>query len=155
MLSVGILFAMYCLCIDPTFPHASNTLRTFLSWQSIYVTTHTYCVDLLNHFTAWDLLRIDVYSFKAFCNWFLQTYPGYFISPLRISGLAVESIFSQYKHIAGGKLDSVNFSTSRCAHLVQQCVAPHHSGKLCRDENASFIELPLVKKQYNKVQKPL
>ena len=120
-----------------------------------YVTTHTYCVDLLNHFTAWDLLRIDVYSFKAFCNWFLQTYPGYFISPLRISGSAVESIFSQYKHIAGGKLDSVNFSTSRCAHLVQQCVAPHHSGKHCRDENASFIELPLVKKQYNKVQKPL
>ena len=119
-----------------------------------YVTAYT-CVDLLNHFTAWDLLRIDVYGFKAFCKWFLHAYPGYFVSPLRISGSAVESIFSQYKHIAGGKLDSVNYSNSRCAHLVQQCVATHHSGKHCRDESASFIELPLVKKQYNKAQKPL
>ena len=27
-------------------------------------------------------------------------------SPLRISGLAIESLFSQYKHNAGGKLDA-------------------------------------------------
>ena len=61
-----------------------------------------------------------------------------------------ESLFSQYKHSAGGKLDAANYANSRCAHLVKQCVAPHHSGKHYRDESATFMELPLVKKQYNK-----
>jgi len=63
-------------------------------------------------FSAWDLLRIDVYSFKAFCQWFLMAYPTYFVSPLRLSGSAVESLLSQYKFAAGGKLDSVNYTTA-------------------------------------------
>ena len=46
-------------------------------------------------------------------------HPGYFVSPLRISGSAVESLFSQFKHSAGGKLDACNYATSRCAHLVK------------------------------------
>ena len=83
---------------------------------------------------AWDLLRIDVYSFKAFCEWFLSVYPTYFVSPLRISGSAVESLFSQYKHVAGGKLDSVNYTTARGAHLMKQIVSEHHSGAGYRDQ---------------------
>jgi len=50
------------------------------------------------------------------------------VSPLRIFGSAVESLFSQFKHNAGGKLDSCNYVTARCAHLVQQCASGHHSG---------------------------
>ena len=99
---------------------------------------------------AWDLLRIDVYGFKAFCQWFLSTYPTYFVSPLRLSGSAVESLFSQYKFSAGGKLDSVNYTTSRAAHLVKQCTTDHHSGSSYRDESLKFTELPLQKKQYHK-----
>jgi len=77
------------------------------------------CVFTLSrYFTAWDLLCIDVYGFKAFCD----LLPGYFASPLRISGSAVESIFSQYRRIAVGTLDSVIYSTSRCAHLVLHMV---------------------------------
>jgi len=87
---------------------------------------------------------------KAFCEWFLETYPTYFVSPLRLSGSSVESLFSQYKFNAGGKLDSVNFTTARAAHLVQQCATSHHSGKSYRDENLSFTEIPLQKKIYNK-----
>jgi len=102
------------------------------------------------YFTAWDLLRIDVYSFRAFCEWFFKTYPTYFISPLRLSGSAVESLFSQYKNNAGGKLDSVNYCTARAAHLVKQTVSTHHSGKGYRDENLNTTELPLRKKTYNK-----
>ena len=90
-------------------------------------------------FIAWDLLRIDVYGFQAFCKWFLETYSTYFISPLRLSGSAVESLFSQYKFTAGGKLDSVNYTTSRAAHLIKQCATSHHSGISYRDENLSFI----------------
>jgi len=90
-----------------------------------------------------------VYGFKAFCEWFLKTYPTYFVSPLRLSGSAVESLFSQYKFSAGGKLDSVNYTTSRAAHLIKQCTAEHHSGTSYRDENLSFIETPIQKKVYN------
>lgn len=133
---------------DPKFLHTSNTQKTFLSWQSMLARLFVFNEFKLS--IAWDLLCIDVYGFKAFCKWFLDTYPGYFISPLRISGSAVESLFSQYKYSAGGKLDATNYVTSRCAHLVKQCAVPHHSAKHCRDETVSFIELPLKKKQYNK-----
>ena len=106
------------------------------------------CVMLL--VTAWDLLKIDVYGFRAFTKWFFKSYPTYFIVPLRLSGSAIESLFSQYKHNAGGKLDSVNYSTARAAHLVKQTVTTHHSGKGYRDENLNTMELPLRKKTYNK-----
>ena len=65
---------------------------------------------------------------------FFDTYPTHFISPLRLSGSSVESLFSQYKHSSGGKLDSVNYVTSRAAHLVNQSVSSHHSGKQYRDQ---------------------
>ena len=113
--------------------------------------THTVLTCFLLYcFTAWKLLRIDVYSFRAICEWFLNTYPTYFISPLLLSGSSVESLFSQYKHSAGGKLDSVNYSTARGAHLVKQCVSNHHSGKEYRDSTLSTIAIPLTKKTYNK-----
>ena len=99
---------------------------------------------------AWDLLRIDVYGFRAFCEWFLRTYPTYFVSPLHLSGSAVESLFSQYKFSAGGKLDAVNYATSQAAHLIKQCTAEHHSGRSYRDESLCFTETPLQKKSYNK-----
>ena len=98
--------------------------------------------------TAWDLLRIDIYGFRAFCKYFFEQHPGYFISPLRISGSAVESLFSQFKHNAGGKLDACNHATARCAHLVKQSTAAHHSGSGYRDQSLSFMEIPLQKKKY-------
>ena len=41
--------------------------------------------------SAWDLLMIDVYGFEAFCEDFLDNHPRHFISPLRISGSAIET----------------------------------------------------------------
>ena len=70
--------------------------------------------------------------------------------PLRLSGSSVESLFSQYKHSSGGKLDSVNYVTSRAAHLVKQSVSTHHSGKQYRDELLDTVEIPLHKKKYNR-----
>ena len=99
---------------------------------------------------AWDLLRIDVYGFRAICEWFFKTYPSYFISPLRLSGSAVESLFGQYKHTAGGKLDAVNYANARAACLVRQFASSHHSGKGYRDETLQIAEIPLIKKSYNK-----
>ena len=43
--------------------------------------------------SAWDNLRIDVYGFIELTKYFLKVYPDYFLSPLRISGSAVETLF--------------------------------------------------------------
>jgi len=95
-------------------------------------------------------LRIDIYGFRGFSDWFFETYPTYFIAPLQLSGSSVESLFSQYKYSSGGKLDAVNYVTSQAAHLVKQSVAAHHSGKQYRDESLSIVEIPLHKNTYNK-----
>ena len=78
------------------------------------------------------------------------SYPSYYITPLRISGSAIESLFSQYKFNAGGKLDAANYPIARAASLIKQTVASHHSGKDCRNFKLSTISLPLQKKVYNK-----
>ena len=101
-------------------------------------------------YLAWDLLRICVHGFKEFCEDYFKKHPGYFVSPLRISGSAVESLFSQYKYNAGGKLDACNYVTARCAHLVQQTVSVHHSGVGYRDQTLATMQLPLRKKNYGK-----
>ena len=148
------LFTLITVHVDPKFPHTSNTQKLFLSWQSkhfhpnmcLFLICTNMCLFLIC--TAWDLLRIDVYGFIAFCKWFFRTYPTYFISPIRLSGSAVESLFSQYKHSAGGKLDSVNYTTARAACLVRQSVATHCSGKGYRDENLHTTEITLKRKVY-------
>ena len=73
--------------------------------------------------------------------------PGYFLSPLRISGSAVESLFGQYKHISGSKLDAANYATCRSKYLAKQAV--HHSGQFYRDQELSIPVASLKKKKYN------
>ena len=104
---------------------------------------------------AFDLLRRDVYSLKSFCRYFFLQYPGYFVSPLRLSGSAIESLFSQYKHNANGKLDAANYATARAANLIQQTVSTHHSGKGYRDNQLSLKLLPLKKKEYGQTKQNL
>jgi len=70
-----------------------------------------------------------VYGFSGFIEEFFHKYPGdHFISPLRLSGSAIETLFSQFKHAAGGKLSAVNYETARAAHLLKHTVVSHHSG---------------------------
>ena len=42
---------------------------------------------------AWDNLRIDVYGFTAFCEWFFKEYPRYFVVPVLIDILLSISSF--------------------------------------------------------------
>lgn len=60
----------------------------------------------------------------------------------------MESLFSQYKHNANGKLDAANYGTARAANLIQQTVSNHHSGTGYRDNKLSLQLLPLQKKSY-------
>lgn len=62
----------------------------------------------------------------------------------------MESLFSQYKYNAGGKLDAANYSSARAANLIKQTVSSHHSGKGYRDNELSIATLPLKKKIYGK-----
>jgi hypothetical protein len=95
-------------------------------------------------------LRIDVYGLKSFCKYFFSRFPDYFISPLRLSGSSVESLFSQYKFNAGGKLDAANYSSARASSLIKQVASNHHSGKGYRDCNPTVVHLPLKRKLYGK-----
>ena len=104
--------------------------------------------------SAWDLLRVDIYGFKQFCTHFLKSHPHNFVSPLRVSGRAVETLFSQYKYASGGKLDSANYATARAACLVKSVVSPcHHSGKGYRDSALHTQAPSLVKKKYSHQKK--
>ena len=94
-----------------------------------------------------------MYSFLTFVQAFLEEFPDYFISPVRLSGSAVETLFSQFKHTAGGKLSSVNYSTARAAHLVKHSVAYHHSSISYRDVPLHLSDCVLEKKKYNRENK--
>ena len=133
---------------DKSFCATESTQKKFLSWQSenYIVLLHSLFRCVL--FIAWDNLRIDVYGFVELTKHFLNSYPGYFLSPLRISGSAVESLFGQYKHMSGSKLDAVNYATCRSKYLAKQAV--HQSGKFFRDQELNIPIAPLEKKKYNK-----
>ena len=91
-----------------------------------------------------------MYGFNAFCCDFLHRHPGYFVSPLRLSGSAVETLFSQYKRLAGSKLDAVNYVTARAAQLIQQTVTSHHSGCDYRNNKLAMSDIELERKRYGK-----
>ena len=108
----------------------------FLAWQQ-----YLYCV--LKHclcFVAWDLLRNCVYGFESFCSYFLNKHPDCFVSPLQVSGSALESLFSQYKRSAAGKLDAINYSISRAAQLIKETVSTHHSGSGYRNQSVDSCQ---------------
>ena len=86
-----------------------------------------------------------MYGFSGFIEEFFHKYPGdHFISPLRLSGSAIETLFSQFKHASGGKLSAVNYETARATHLVkhtvvswfglQKCIILHTTGSTRKKE---------------------
>ena len=114
-----------------------------------FVGIRNYCVFI--SLAAWDLLRVCVYGFTGFVHEFLTKYPNHFVSPVRLSGSAVETLFSQFKHTTGGKLSATNYSSARAANLIKHCVAPTHSTSVgYRDTHLQISECILEKKQYNK-----
>ena len=58
---------------------------------------------------TWDLLRIMWQGFKLLCTNFTAQNPGYYVSPLRLNGSAVETLFSQLKFISHGDLSATRY----------------------------------------------
>ena len=98
--------------------------------------------------------QICIYGFESFCGYFPNKYPDHFISPLQVSGSAVESLFSQYKRSSGGKLDTIKYPISRAAQPIKETESIHHSGSGYRQPlDTSQADVDLETKKYNKIQK--
>jgi hypothetical protein len=65
--------------------------KEFLAWQT------------------WDLLRLCVYGVQNLVHDFTASHPNNFLVLSRINGSVVESLFSQLKFSANGKLSSINY----------------------------------------------
>ena len=97
------------------------------------------------HFLAWqtwELMRVAYYGLFALCDDFINRHPQYLIYPSRINGRAVETLFSQFKYITGGKLSAVNYDTARAAYLTKVDV---HGRKF----NDDYRNAPLYIQQGN------
>ena len=114
---------------------------------------HMYYTYLHKLVTSWDMLWIDVQGFTEFCQDFLSRHGTHFVSPLRLSGSAVESILGQVKYSIGGKLDAASYQVARAAFLTKQAVEWHHCGKDYRDVPLHVHDVPLERKRYRNWKK--
>ena len=84
------------------------------------------------------------YGFMDLCKDYLGRHPGYYIAPLKINSSAVETLFSQFKFNAGGKLTSQNNTTSKRSVMMRRGIHGHHSSAGgYRDAPLYTQELPL------------
>ena len=95
----------------------SNGKKRFIAWQT------------------YDILRVCYYGFVGLCEEFLTNHPeGYYIAPLKLNGSAVESLFSQIKFNANGKLSSLNYATAKASVMLKKDIhGNHRSGHGYRD----------------------
>lgn len=63
------------------------------------------------------------YGFIDFCEYSTSKYPGYKIVPVRLNGSAIETLFSQLKHVTSGQLSGVNYATARAAVMTHGSVS--------------------------------
>ncbi len=98
--------------------------KCFLSWQT------------------WDLQRMLVYGFKELCADFINKYGDtFYLTPKRLNGSAIETLFSQFKDSAGGTLSSSNYATARASYLMRVSIHGKHHGE------ADYRNVPLYLRQ--------
>ena len=88
------------------------------------------------------------YGLKDFCHYFLNAHPGYYITPLRLNGSAIETLFSQLKEGSGGTLSAVSYSSARAKLITKQAVHGPKVTESYRDAPlyVSDNELPIKRK---------
>lgn len=97
-------------------------VKQFIAWQT------------------WDLLRLCVSGAIGLVEDFTKRNPGYFVVLLRINGSVVESLFSQLKYAAGGKLSAVNYPWARKAVMTKANVSGECSSNVCYRNDKLDIE---------------
>ena len=100
---------------------------------------------------TYDLLRVMYFGFVDFCTDYLGRHPGYYITPLKLNGSAVETLFSQFKFSAGGKLTSQNYATAKRSVMLRRGIHGHHSSSAgYRDVPLYTQDVPLRRKKTNR-----
>ena len=113
-----------CLCILCLSHAGSNPVdskfKAFLAWQT------------------WDLLRIMWQGFKLLCTNFTTQNPGYYISPLRLNGSAVETLFSQLKFISHGNLSATRYPQALASLLTKGSIRGQKVAGSCSYRGATL-----------------
>ena len=105
----------------------------------------TTCIPCV--FQMYDLLRVTYYGFIGFIETFFTNHPEYYITPLKLNGSGVETLFSQFKFSAGGKLTSLNYETAKKSVMLRRDIhGKHASRRGYRDVQLFTQPLPLRKK---------
>ena len=96
-------------------------------------------------FLAWqtyNLRRVCVYGIRGLVKDFSLCHSGrYFLVLSRITGSAVESLFSQMKYSAGGKLSSVNYaSASNSVTVASNINSMHVAHRDYRDDQLNVFQ---------------
>ena len=100
---------------------------------------------------TWDLMRLSYYGFIGFSKQFIAEHPGYYVTPLRVNGSAIETLFSQLKQGSGGTLTASSYSSARSKLLTKRAVHGPHVKDSYRDAPLYIRETELpVKKLKNK-----
>ena len=109
---------------------AATHQQNFLAWQT------------------WDLQRIMVHGFHLFCQNFISKYEDkFFICPKRLNGSAIESLFSQLKHLSGGRLSATTYQTAKAAYLTKVDIHGQHHGE------SNYRNVPLFLQQSDLTRK--
>lgn len=113
-------------CLIIGFPHHAGAnpidskFKAFLAWQT------------------WDLMRIMWQGFKLLCRNFTTQNPGYYISPLRLNGSAVETLFSQLKFISHGDLSATRYPQALASLITKGSIRGQKVAGSCSYRDATL-----------------
>ena len=142
------MFPSALIIRTPCYKSISEILFSMAGESNNYVVTNFFCKNFLHIYLFinlfiiyffkffhrhWDLMRICYYGFTCFCNSFLKSHPGYFVTPLCINGSAIETLFSQFKHGSGGTLMASSYSSVRAKLITKRTIHGTHVRDPYRD----------------------
>jgi hypothetical protein len=143
LLAVNKMFERGLLCTYPIYDVNSPNMLLISDGFKYFSDWYDACEKLISDglkdcflaWQTWDLLRILLSGAKSLVKDFVSRNKGYCIVLSRINGSAVESLFSQLKYSAAGKLTSINYSTARAAVMVKSNCHRHNASNVhYRDE---------------------
>ena len=146
------IFERGFFCKKPVFDELSPVLQNidtgyqyFQSWLDSIKSHNPYLTlgDKKSPFLSWQtfyLLRICVFGLRGLISDFSNYHDGgYYLVLSRITGSAVESLFSQIKYSAGGKLSAVNYpSACNSVRLAADISSSHTGNSDYRDEHLNL-----------------
>ena len=129
-------------CVATGFKFFENWMSSLISSHPHFLPTSPKTKEFLS-WQTWDLLRLMRFGFVDFCKDFTTRNPSHYIVPVRVTGSAIETVFSQLKHAAGGCLTAANYASSRASLQVQRsCIPSHCSNASYRDQPVHFAAVP-------------